>query len=94
VLCASDVTIAARHLIVEAFLGHHGFMFVLEVGMLLSLALGVVVVCVVAVPARRAGREMLTPKGEEVVSVVREKTGDALDAARDKVAEVTRTNQE
>jgi hypothetical protein len=43
----------------------------------------------VAIPARREGRDLLTPKGEEVVSRVRERTGSAMDAARDKVADVT-----
>ena len=48
---------------------------------------------------------MLTPKGEDMVSQVREKTGSvvetarektggALDAARDKVADVTRTKED
>jgi len=79
-------------------------MFVLLVGMLVSIALGVATLCMVAVPARREGREVLTPKGEDVVSLVREKTGDALetarektgealDAARDKVSEVTGSNE-
>lgn len=60
---------------------------------------------VVAVPARREGRDVLTPRGEDMVSMVREKTGDALetarektgealDAARDKVADVTRPNED
>jgi hypothetical protein len=68
--------------------------------MLLSVVIAVAVVALVAVPARREGRELLTPKGDEVVSRVREatgsavetareKTGEAVDAARDKVAEVT-----
>ena len=80
-------------------------MFVLVLGMTLSVGLAVAVVCVVAVPARRQGRDMLTPKGEDMVSQVREKTGSvvetarertggALDAARDKVADVTRTNED
>jgi hypothetical protein len=80
-------------------------MFVLVLAMLLTVALAVAVVCLVAIPARRAGREVLTPKGEEVVSTVlektgsavdtaREKTGDAFGAARDKVSEVTRTNED
>jgi hypothetical protein len=79
-------------------------MFVLVLGMLLSVGLAVAVVAMVAVPARREGRDMLTPKGEDMVSLVREKTGDAfdtarektgeaLDAARDKVADVTRPNE-
>jgi ElaB/YqjD/DUF883 family membrane-anchored ribosome-binding protein len=68
--------------------------------MLLCLVLAVAVVGLVAIPARREGRDLLTPKGEEVLSRVREKTGsavetarektgEALDAARDKVADVT-----
>ncbi len=75
-------------------------MVVLIVGMLLCLVLAVAVVGLVAIPARREGRDLLTPKGEEVVSRVRaatgsametarEKTGEAMGAARDKVADVT-----
>jgi hypothetical protein len=80
-------------------------MFVLILGMLLSVGLAVVVVGVVAVSARREGRDLLTPKAEDMVSTVREKTGSvmdtarertggALDAARDKVADVTRASQD
>ena len=80
-------------------------MLVLVAGMLLSVGLAVAVVCVVAVPARREGRDMLTPKGEEMVTLVwektgdafdtaREKTGDAFDAAREKAAEATRPNED
>lgn len=64
-------------------------MVVLVFGMLVSVVLAVVVVGLVAIPARREGRDLLTPKGEEVVALVREKTGEAMVAARDKVAEVT-----
>ena len=75
-------------------------MVALIVGMLLSVVIAVAVVAVVAVPARREGRELLTPKGDEVVSRVRditgsavetarEKTGEAVDAARDKVADLS-----
>ena len=78
----------------DVFLGQNGYMFVLEIGMLLSVVLAVVVVCVVAVPARREGRGMLTPKGEDMVSMVREKTGEALEAARDKVSDVTRVSED
>lgn len=73
--------------------------------MSLIVLLAVAVVCVVAIPARRQGREMLTAKGEDVVSRVkdktgsavdtaREKTGGALGAARDKVVDVTKPGQE
>ena len=76
-------------------------MFVLVLGMVMSVGLAVAVVCVVAVPARRDGRDVLTAKGEDVVSTVRdktgsavetarEKTGEAIVAARDKVADVSR----
>lgn len=64
-------------------------MVVLVFGMLVSVVLAVVVVGLVAIPARREGRDLLTPKGEEVVALVREKTGEAMVAARDKVADVT-----
>jgi hypothetical protein len=75
-------------------------MVALIVGMLLCLGLAVAVVGLVAVPARREGREVLTPKGEEVVALVKEKTGnavdvalektgDALTSAKDKVSDVT-----
>ena len=74
-------------------------MVALIVGMLLTVLIAVAVVALVAVPARRAGREVLTPKGDEVVTRVREitstavenargKSGEATDAAGDKAAEV------
>mgnify|MGYP001792334351 CR=1 FL=1 len=64
-------------------------MVILVVGMLVSLMLAVAVVGLVAIPARRQGRDLLTPRGEAVVSRVRERTGSAMDAARDKVSDVT-----
>lgn len=80
-------------------------MFVLVLGMIISVGLAVAVVCVVAVPARREGRDMLTPKGEEVISAMRDKTGSAVEtarektsvaigAARDKVADLTRPGED
>ena len=88
----------------DTILGQYRSMFVLVLGMLLSVGLAMAVVGVVAVPARREGRDMLTPKGEDMVSTVREKagdalgtarekTGDALDAAREKMADVTRPSE-
>ncbi|WP_270888589.1 hypothetical protein [Pedococcus sp. 5OH_020] len=66
----------------------------LIIAMLLCVGLAVAVVALVAVPARREGRDLLTPQGEEIVALVREKTettidktGDVLTATRDKVAE-------
>jgi len=64
-------------------------MIVLVFGMLVSVVLAVAVVGLVAIPARREGRDLLTPRGEEVVALVRDKTGEAMVAARDKVADVT-----
>jgi len=69
-------------------------MVILIVGMLLCLLIAVAVVGLVAIPARREGRGLLTPKGEEVVSRVRERTGSAMDAARDKVADVPSTRDD
>ena len=45
----------------------------LVLGMLLCVALALVVVALVAVPARRAGREVLTERGEEVIGSIRER---------------------
>ncbi len=72
----------------------------LIVGMLLCVVLAVAVVALVAIPARRQGRDVLTPKGDDVVARVREvtgsavatareKTGEGVDAVRDKVSDVT-----
>lgn len=79
---------------IQALRGHPWHMVILIVGMLLCLLLAVAVVGLVAIPARREGRDLLTPRGEEVVSRVRERTGSAMDAARDKVAEVTTPKDE
>jgi hypothetical protein len=68
--------------------------------MLLCVVLALSVVGLVAIPARREGRDLLTPKGEEVLSrlrertesaveTAREKTGEAMGAARDRVADDT-----
>ncbi|HEX8496256.1 MAG TPA: hypothetical protein VF661_03600 [Actinomycetales bacterium] len=52
------------------------------VAMLLALLLSLAVVALVAVPARREGRELLTPQGEQLVQTARERTGEAASAAR------------
>ena len=62
-------------------------MVVLVVGMVLCLVLAVAVVGLVAIPARRQGRDVLTPKGEDVLSRMREKTGSAVETAREKTGE-------
>ncbi len=58
------------------------------VGMLVALALALAVVALVAVPARRQGRDVLTPQGEQLVQTAREKTTEAAAAAREKTVEV------
>lgn len=73
-------------------------MVALIIGMLLCVGLALAVVALVAVPARREGRELLSPQGEEIVAAVREKTeatlestiektGDVITATKDKVSE-------
>jgi hypothetical protein len=42
-------------------------------GMLVCVALALVVVALVAVPARREGRDLLTEKGEDLVGSLRER---------------------
>ncbi|WP_392542618.1 hypothetical protein [Oryzobacter telluris] len=42
-------------------------------GMLFCVALALVVMALVAVPARRAGRDVLTERGEEVVGSIRDR---------------------
>ena len=58
------------------------------VGMLVALALALAVVALVAVPARRAGRDLLTPQGGQLVQTARDRTTEAASAAREKTVEV------
>lgn len=52
-------------------------MVALIVGMLICVGLALAVVALVAIPARRDGRDILTPKGEEVVSALKERQQSA-----------------
>ncbi|CAG7573731.1 hypothetical protein FB554_1895 [Barrientosiimonas humi] len=54
----------------------------LILAMVVCLALAAAVVGIVAVPARRDGRQMLTPKGEEVVSGVARRTDKVVSTAK------------
>jgi hypothetical protein len=45
----------------------------LVLGMLTCVALALVVMALVAVPARRAGRDVLTERGEEVIGSIRDR---------------------
>ncbi len=49
-------------------------MVALILGMLLCVGLALAVVALVAVPARREGRELLSPQGEEIVAAVKDRT--------------------
>ena len=62
-------------------------MIALIFAMLLCVILAVAVVALVAIPAHRQGRELLTPKGDEVVSKVRELTSSAVATVREKAGE-------
>ncbi len=42
-------------------------------GMLLCLGFALAIVALVAVPARRAGRDVLSERGEEVIGSIRER---------------------
>ena len=48
--------------------------FALVLGMMICLALALAVVGLVAVPARRDGRELLTTRGEELVHAVKDRS--------------------
>ena len=56
-------------------------MTVIIVGLLVCLALSILVMAVVAVPARRQGRDILTSRGERVVVKVREGADSAATRA-------------
>jgi hypothetical protein len=58
------------------------------VGMCVAMLIAGVVVALVAVPARRSGRELLSSEGEQLVQAAREKTVDVVEAAREKVGEL------
>jgi uncharacterized membrane protein YccC len=60
-------------------------MLTVIVGMLVALVLAAVVLALVAVPARQQGRQLLTSQGEELVSQARERTAEAVVAARERV---------
>lgn len=53
-------------------------MLALTLGTVIALILAVAVVALVALPARRAGRDLLTPRGDEVMTLVRERTGTTI----------------
>jgi hypothetical protein len=69
-------------------------MVALIIGMLICVGLALAVLGLVAIPARREGRELLTPKGEETLALARERTqatiertGDVISATRERVSD-------
>lgn len=56
-------------------------MTALIIAMLLCVGLAVAVVALVAIPARREGRDLFTPKGERVVGRVKDRTDAVIDKA-------------
>ncbi|HET8617289.1 MAG TPA: hypothetical protein VFL94_17365 [Actinomycetales bacterium] len=63
-------------------------MLTVIIGMLLALVLAAVVLALVAVPARREGRDVLTSQGEQIVHQARERTAGAVGAARERVGDL------
>lgn len=55
-------------------------MVTLIIGLLVCVGIAVAVVGLVAIPARREGRDMLTTRGEDLVATLRERTEDGLGA--------------
>lgn len=53
------------------------------IGMIVVMLLGLLVMLAVAVPARRDGRQVLTPQGVDVLAKVRERTESVGGKARD-----------
>jgi hypothetical protein len=53
-------------------------MFAVLIGMFFALLIAVAVVAAVALPARREGRDLFTPEGEEALRGMRDKVADAI----------------
>lgn len=60
----------------------------LILAMLVLVVLAAVVMMLVAVPARRQGRQMLTPRGEGVVSNISRRSDQVTTAARQRAGSV------
>lgn len=60
----------------------------LILAMVVLLALAVAVIGFVAVPARRQGRQVLTPRGEDVVSTVSRNTDRVVSTAKERTGTV------
>ena len=69
-------------------------MAALVFAMIVCLLLGLAVVLAVAVPARREGKDLLTPQGERVVARVRERTESVATATKERTEGVLSTAKE
>lgn len=78
----------ARRLGFDPVMRNPRTMIALVFAMILCLLLGLAVVGLVAIPARRDGRDVLTPRGEEVVSRVRERTEAATTIAKERTGDL------
>lgn len=56
----------------------------LIIGMLFAVVLALAVVAIVAIPARREGRDFPTPRGEEMLGTFKDKAEHAKEAARER----------
>ncbi len=66
-------------------------MWVMVLFLLLVTALAVVVLGLVAIPARREGRVLLTPYGKEVVRGARLRSEHAVRTSRERAADIIGT---
>ncbi|KNX37600.1 hypothetical protein [Luteipulveratus halotolerans] len=62
----------------------------LILAMFVCVLLGAAVVGIVAVPARREGKQLLTERGEEVVSGVARRTDKVVSSAKDATGSAAR----
>ena len=62
----------------------------LILAMIVCVLLGAAVVGVVAVPARREGKQLLTERGEDVVSGVARRTDKVVSSAKDATGSAAR----
>ena len=87
------LTMRARRFEPFETIGHGSEVVTVIVGMLVALLIAAVVVALVAVPARREGRDLLSAQGEQIVATARERTvevvGTAVEVAREKVGDLT-----
>ncbi len=70
-------------------IGDDGAVVALIIGLLVCVGVAVLVVGLVAIPARREGRDVLTTRGEDLVASLRDRDKDAAPAAGPEDASTT-----